>query len=194
MKGEFVTGPLCTTLSIKPVNLLNPPDKAVLETDTPLFQWEMPDCAGRVYWLRYGLDLQLDRGWVLGQGNYLMSPNILQPCTQYYWQVQAGLYSIGYHFAQGDWASASEIRSFSIRSLACPDGWVEPTITPTPTFKPWTPTPTATLVPVKPTDKPTDVPPPVNCSSYETKGACEDHKECQWYEPATSSPYCGNAP
>jgi hypothetical protein len=137
MVGQFQTGPMCTALTISPANLISPLNGAILESDTPVFKWEMPDCAAQAFSLAFDTDPQMtspDFGWVTKGGNFLMFAGSLQPCTQYYWQVKAGLYSYEYHLDQGDWASASEIRSFSVRSVACPDGAVEPTLTPSPNY------------------------------------------------------------
>jgi hypothetical protein len=182
MMGEFQTGPICTSLNITPANLISPPNGAVLDNDTPVFKWGMPDCAGQAFSLTFDTDPQMtspDFGWATKVGNFQIFAGRLQPCTPYYWQVQTGLYSIEYHLSQGGWAYPSEIRSFSIRSMACPDGWVEPTITPTPTFIPWTPTPTATATLV----------PQFSCSNYPDRDSCEANSKCDWYIfPVTSFP------
>jgi hypothetical protein len=131
----------------------------------------------------------IDIGWVTGQESFLMFSGSLQPCVIYYWQVQAGLYSLAYHQSVGDWATTSEIRSFIIRSPNCPNADAVPTATPTSI-------PTATLIPTntptqtpKPTRTPEPTPAPVVCSDYKDEKSCEEHSECVWERPPTGGDF-----
>jgi hypothetical protein len=131
----------------------------------------------------------IDIGWVTRQEGFLMFSGSLQPCIIYYWQVQAGLHSETYHQQAGDWSTASEIRSFIIRSPNCPNAVAIPTATPTPI-------PTATLIPTntptqtpKPTRTPEPTAAPVVCSDYTTAGTCNAHGDvCYWDIPLTGAP------
>jgi len=205
MHGQFQTGPECYLQTINPVTLLNPQDETALDTDTPYFQWDMPNCSSRAYWLTIDTDPLMaspDNGWVTGQEGFLMFSGSLQPCIVYYWQVHAGLYSMNYHLSRGDWASASDIRSFIIRSADCPDAATIPTATPTAIIIP-TAIPTQTPAPTKApqtTPKPTKIPlvTPIVCSNYTDQESCEAHDVCAWYQPSPSSgggtPCCINRP
>ncbi|MCD4753157.1 MAG: hypothetical protein K8R40_08810 [Anaerolineaceae bacterium] len=198
MSGQFQTGPACDPQLISSVNLLNPQDEAVLDTDTPYFQWDMPNCSSSAYWLSFDTDPLMaspDVGWVTGQEGFLMFSGGLEPCTIYYWHVQAGLYSVHYHLQNGNWATASEIRSFIIRSSDCPDAEAVPTATPTATLTPTnipTRTPIPTQTPEPPTRTPKPPPTPIVCSSYKDEKSCEEHGDvCCWYQPPTGGdPYC----
>jgi len=177
MSGQFQTGPVCNPQTIGPVNLLNPQDQAALDTDTPYFQWDMPNCTGQAYWLSFDTDPLMaspDIGWVTGQEGFLMFSGSLQPCIIYNWQVQAGLYSYNYHLQNGDWATASEIRSFIIRSSECPEADAEPT---------------ATFIPILiPTNTPTKTP-VIPCSKYDKKASCNAQtNRCKWVIPPTGGP------
>ncbi len=180
MDGQFQTGPACDPGTIDPPVLLNPPDQAALDTDTPLFQWDMPNCSASAYWLSFATDPQmnnLDIGWVTGQESFLMFQGSLQPCMIYYWRVHAGLYSTSYHIQSGDWATTSEIRSFLIRSGDCPDAVAVPS--PTPTMPP-----TATFIPTAT---------PIVCESYKDATTCSAHSDiCKWVPVLThmNGGYC----
>jgi hypothetical protein len=183
MTGQFQTGPACDPQSISPPNLIQPPDQAALDTDTPFFQWDMPNCSAMAYWLSFDTDPQMnsiDIGWVTGQEGFLMFQGGLQPCVIYNWQVQAGLYSTSYHLQNGDWSTASEIRSFIIRDQNCPNALVVPSATPTSP-------PTATFIPTRvPTKTPKPTSTPVICSNQATKESCDLHSAvCYWYIPPT---------
>jgi len=188
MDGQFQTGPACDPQTISPVTLLNPPDEAALDTDTPFFQWDMPSCSASAYWLSFDTDPQMDSidiGWVTGQEGFLTFQGSLQPCVITYWQVQAGLYSTSYHLQSGDWATASDIRSFIIRSDACPNALAVPS--PTPTSPP-----TATFLPTKvPTKTPKPTSTPVVCAAQPNMESCLAHSDvCSW-QPNLSAPGAG---
>jgi hypothetical protein len=179
MRGQFQTGPACTAQTISPANLIQPQDQAILDTDTPLFQWDLPNCASTAYSLRFDTDSQMDSvtfGWVTSKESFLMLQGTLQPCTVYYWQVRAGLYSAPYHMQVGNWSTASEIRSFIIRDASCPNALGVPTLSP-PLL------PTATNIPAStrtPTTEPTS--PAIDCGDYTTQDTCEAQSEfCRWY-------------
>lgn len=174
MDGQFQTGPACDPQTISPVILINPPDEAALDTETPFFQWDLPSCSGSAYWLSFDTDPQMDSvdfGWVTEQEGFLTFQSSLQPCVIYYWQVQAGLYSTAYHLQIGDWATASEIRSFLIRSSACPNANAVPSPAPT---SPPTSTPTKT-------PKPTST--PVVCAAQLDQKSCQAHSDICYWKP-----------
>ena len=192
MSGQFQTGPGCDSQTISPVNLLNPQDGATLETDAPFFQWDMPQCSGSAYWLRFSTDPQMnsiDLGWATDHEGFLMFQGALQPCTLYHWQVMAGLNSLNYHLQMGNWETASEIRSFIIRSAACPNADAVPTATPTTTQ---TATPIPTSTPTK-TPKPTST--PVVCADQPDQESCEAHGEiCMWTQDLHGGFSCKSKP
>lgn len=116
------TGPACTSQTIGSANLIYPQDGEVLPDDTPYFQWDMPNCSSEAYSIIFDTEPQMASpfiGWVTNKEGFLISPNQFQPCTTYYWQVKAGVYSMEYHMNLGGWATSSEIRSFSIQSPTC---------------------------------------------------------------------------
>lgn len=189
MSGQFQTGPVCDPNTIGPANLLTPPDEAALETDSPTFQWDMPNCSATAYWLKFDTDPQMgsvDIGWVTGQESFLVSQGLLQPCLIYYWQVEAGLYSTSYHIQSGDWATASGIQSFILRSPDCPNAVAVPS--PMPTLPP-----TATLVP--PTHTPVPTSTPVVCAAQPDKESCESHSDqCYWSQDLNGGFSCKPKP
>lgn len=168
MDGQFQTGPACDPATIGPPVLLNPPDQSALDTNAPLFQWDMPNCSASAYLLNFDTNPQMDSvdiGWVTRQESFLMFEDRLQPCEILYWQVKAGLYSTSYHLQSGDWATESEIRSFILRSPDCPNAVAVPTATPTLP-------PTATFIPTAT---------PIVCGDYQDAGSCNAHSDvCKW--------------
>lgn len=198
MSGQFQTGPVCEEQTISPVNLLNPQDGAALDTDTPFFQWDMSQCSGRAYWLRFSTDPQMnsiDLGWATDHEGFLMFQGALQPCTLYHWQVMAGVNSLNYHLQMGNWETASEIRSFILRSSACPDADAIPTATPTSP-------PTATLIPTstptkrpKPTRTPKPTKTPGDCADQPDKESCEAQGDmCMWTQDLNGAFSCKAKP
>jgi hypothetical protein len=189
LHGGFQTGPGCDAQTIGAANLLSPPDAAALDIDTHFFQWDMPDCSAKAYRISFSTDPQMNsiyKGWVTGHESHLINSGDLQPCTIYYWNVQAGLYSATYHMQAGNWSTASEIRSFIIRDATCPNALGVPTLPP-----PLLPsaTHTATVIIPTATKAPTAAPTQVNCGDYETKDACEAHGEfCFWYRINDADP------
>lgn len=119
MSGLFQTpqaGPACTTQTIGPANLIYPQDGAVLPDDTPYFQWDMPNCSSEAYHIMIDTEPQMASpymGWVTNKEGLLIHPNQLQNCTTYYWQVEAGVYSIEYHMNSGGWATISDVWEFT---------------------------------------------------------------------------------
>jgi hypothetical protein len=190
MASYFYTGPVCNASTIKPVILLNPPDNAVFETDTPFFQWEIPDCIAKSFVIDFSTHPQMAipyKSWGGNQSEFLMYSGTLYPCVQYYWQVKAGLYDFTYQYNHGGFSYPSEIRAFIIRSAACPEAIVGARLTPTP-YPTLKPVATATLVSVNPTN------PPVNCVGLD-ETSCNDHpSECTWIEGGDSHDHCENAP
>ena len=116
------TGPACTSQTISPPNLIYPQDGHILSDDTPYFQWDMPNCSSEAYQIIFATEPQIanpSMGSITNKEGYLIHSNMLQPCTTYYWQVNAGVYTTAVHRNSGDWTTSSEIRSFSVQLPTC---------------------------------------------------------------------------
>ncbi len=93
--GHFYTGPRCTTETIQPVNLLNPPDGASVASDEEInFVWDDPtSCLPNA---RYEIDFSdtptmssIYGGSTSLRTDYTVSPAALgwESCKRYYWRV-----------------------------------------------------------------------------------------------------------
>jgi hypothetical protein len=188
--GQFQTGPICTYKTLKTIDLLNPPDNEVLNSDPPIFQWDIPDCSAQAYKLTFSTDPNFNevyRSWAIDQTEFILNPNPLQACVQYYWKVEAGIYDVDYHIALGDWQTTSETRTFIIQSQDCPNAsanWIIDTVTPTATYVvPTMVWPTATQNPPTKTPKPTEV----VCESISDATTCNSFSQCQWIPDSSAA-------
>ncbi|MFC2064254.1 hypothetical protein ACFLXB_04060 [Chloroflexota bacterium] len=188
LNSRFRTGPLCDPQTIESPTLLMPAHGTILDTVTPLFIWDMPNCTSEAFRIEIDSDPNIDInhfpttywGATTQFERALIPDGVLVACTKYYWRVSAGLYSAAYHQSNGEWAATSETRSFFIRSAACPNVIADPTPTllDVPTLLPTT---SPTLTP-EPADDPTDVPEPtaVVCEGL-SQPECQAHNDvCQW--------------
>lgn len=203
INGGFQTEPHCDAQTLADPILLNPPDQAVLDMDTPHFQWDMPNCSSKTYRLSIGSSPDIrdfDHEVVFGMEGHLIESGILQPCTVYYWRVQTGPYSIPYHLQMGNYSNSSETRSFIIRTSDCPNVIAVPTLS-----APLQQTPSQTPTPLpaqryNPTETPEpsrySTATPVVCASFKDQDTCEDHSDsCTWTVPSRGADgYCENKP
>lgn len=191
--GQFQTGPRCTTNTIQPVSLFYPPNNTILDTDSPIFQWKSTDCSANAFRVAFSRDnefITIERGWVTSSLEFVMYPNVLEPCVQYYWKVDSGPYSMDYHLQMGDWATSSPVNAFIIRSSECPNAVIElSTRTPTATyFAPTIVWPTATQKPATRTPQPTEV----VCENIDDAETCMSFSKCQWIPNLSGPPGQGD--
>lgn len=157
MRGIFQTGPLCDPSTIGPVDLITPQDQSVIDPDSTVFRWNMPNCSSMAYHLEINTSPQFPEengtGWHITTEDFLVTPGLLDPCIIYYWRVKAGLYSTTYHQNNEDWSSISQPRTFIISDPSCPNASAAVTATPESADIPiQLPTNTPTHTPTPPPD------------------------------------------